>query len=230
MQNSRRFISSPVIQGIITDLRSSECNISLQRRGHVQKGCSVSRISFDHCVRVSIWILRIWRLLLLQGVRNAHGLGRSSGGKKHDSKNIFHLLNLFSTAGALEDTWQSFNPPVLKKPLTGCWIRMSSTGLDFLTLLTKEHGYGKKAMRLHNISTSVLGNLIMVQAATAQWRYGMKATLMRQESGMIKNAIQIMEKVLGQFTHCVKLINKINWSSSNTGIMNTWKSGGWPQQ
>ena len=35
-------------------------------------------------------------------------------------KNIFHLLNLFSTAGALEDTWQSFNPPVLKKPLTGC--------------------------------------------------------------------------------------------------------------
>ena len=67
----------------------------------------------------------------------------------------------------------------------------------------------KKAMRLHNISTGVLGNLIMVQAATAQWRYGMKATLMRQESGMIKNAIQIMVKVLGQFTHCVKLINKI---------------------
>ena len=33
--------------------------------------------------------------------------------------------------------------------------------MDFLTLLTKEHGYGKKAMRLHNISTGVLGNLII---------------------------------------------------------------------
>ena len=33
---------------------------------------------------------------------------------------IIHLLNLFSTAGALEDTWQSFYLLMLKKPLTGC--------------------------------------------------------------------------------------------------------------
>ena len=78
---------------------------------------------------------------------------------------------------------------------------MSSTGLDSQILLTKEHGDGRKAMGLHNISIGGLDNQIMVEKKTVLWNHFRTA---KKENGMIMCVMETLQVVMDQFMLCVK--------------------------